>query len=113
MHKIALTLAVFGLSATAAFAQAPTTFAELDGDANGELSITEIQVAWPDLGQDEFTTADADASGGLSTAELSTLQPAAGAPAAETLPAPTLAPSDSMAPADAAAPPKPSESLMQ
>ena len=112
MHKIALSLAVFGLSATAAFAQTPTTFADLDADANGELSIAEIQVAWPDLGQDEFTTADADASGGLSTAELSTLQPAGGAPAAETLPAPTLAPSDSMAPADAA-PPEPTDSLIQ
>ena len=87
MHKIALTLAVFGLSATAAFAQTPTTFADLDVDANGELSIAELQVAWPDMGQDEFATADADASGGLSTAELSTLQPTAGAPAAQSAPA--------------------------
>jgi hypothetical protein len=92
MRKIALTLVVFGLSATAAFAQTPTSFADVDTDANGELSLAELQVAWPDLGQQEFTTADADASGGLSTIELGALQPAA----APTSNAPALAPTDSL-----------------
>ncbi len=89
MHKIALSLAAFGLSATAAFAQTPTTFADVDTDASGELSLAELQVAWPDLSQEEFNTADADVSSGLSTTELGALQPAAAPPAA-----PTLAPTD-------------------
>jgi len=77
MHKIALSLAVFGLSATAALAQTPTSFADVDTDANGELSFVELQVAWPDLSETEFTTADVDLSGGLSTAEINSLQAAA------------------------------------
>ena len=77
MHKLALSLAVLGLSATAAFAQTPTSFADVDTDANGELSFAELQVAWTDLTQAEFDAADADASGGLSADELNTLQPAA------------------------------------
>lgn len=77
MHKIALSLAVLGLSATAAFAQTPTSFADVDTDANGELSFAELQLAWPDLTQAEFDAADADTSGGLVPDELNTLQPAA------------------------------------
>ena len=77
MHKLALSLAVFGLSATAAFAQSPTSFADVDTDGNGELSFAELQLVWPDLQQAEFDSADADGSGGLSADELNTLQPAA------------------------------------
>jgi hypothetical protein len=77
MHKIALSLAVLGLSATAAFAQTPTSFADVDTDANGELSFAELQLAWADLTQAEFDAADSDASGGLTADELNTLQPAA------------------------------------
>lgn len=77
MHKLALSFAVLGLSASAAFAQTPTSFADVDTDANGELSLAELQVVWTDLQQAEFDAADADASGGLSADELNTLQPAA------------------------------------
>lgn len=77
MHKLALSLAVLGLSAGAAFAQTPTSFADVDTDANGELSFAELQLVWTDLQQGEFDAADADASGGLSADELNTLQPAA------------------------------------
>jgi hypothetical protein len=77
MHKLALTIALLGLSAGAAFAQSPTSFADVDTDANGELSFAELQLVWTDLQQAEFDTADADASGGLSAGELNTLQPAA------------------------------------
>lgn len=83
MHKFAVGLAVIGLSTTAAAAQTPTTFAEVDTDANGELSFTELQVPWPDLSQAEFDAADADGSGGLTVEELNTLQP----PAIPALPA--------------------------
>lgn len=77
MNKIALTMAAFGLATTAAFAQTPTSFADVDTDASGELSFAELQVVWPDLTQVEFDTADANGSGGLSADELNTLQPAA------------------------------------
>lgn len=96
MNKFILGVAALGLSATAAFAQSPASFADVDTDANGELSFVELQVAWPDLTQEEFDAADLDKSGGLSVDELNSLQPAA-----------VPAPADAMAPApapDAAAP---------
>lgn len=98
MRKIALTAAVLGLTATAAFAQTPTTFADVDADGNGELSFAELQVVWPDVTDVEFGGADGDASGGLSTDELNSLQPAAvpapaAAPAAD---APAAAPTESL-----------------
>lgn len=77
MNKIALSFAIAGLSATAAFAQTPTTFADVDADANGELSFAELVVAWPDLTQAEFDVADVDKSGGLTADELNSLQPSA------------------------------------
>lgn len=86
MRKIALTAAVLGLTATAAFAQTPTTFADVDADGNGELSLVELQAVWPDLTDAEFGGADVDVSGGLSTDELNSLQPAA-VPAPEADPA--------------------------
>jgi len=92
MHKIALSLAVIGLTTTTAFAQTPTTFAEVDTDANGELSFAELQLPWPDLSQTEFDAADADGSGGLTVEELNSLQP----PAIPALPAePGAAPGNS------------------
>lgn len=75
MHKIALSLAVLGLTTSAAFAQTPTSFADVDTDGNGELSFAELQVAWPDLTQAEFDTADVDGTTGLSVDELNSLQP--------------------------------------
>lgn len=81
MHRLSLSLAVLVLAATTALAQTPTSFADVDTDANGELSFAELLVVWPDLTQDEFDGADADGSGGLTPDELNTLQPA-------TLPAP-------------------------
>lgn len=77
MHKFALSLAVLGLATTAALAQTPTSFTDVDTDANGELSFAELQVIWTDLTQDEFDGADADASGGLTPNELNSLQPPA------------------------------------
>jgi len=89
MHKIALTFAALGLSATAALAQTPTTFADVDGDGSGELSYVELQLVWSDLSQAEFDAANADGSDGLSVAELNSLQPAAvPAPTTPTLDAP-------------------------
>lgn len=93
MHKIALTLAALGLATTAAVAQTPTSFADVDTDGSGELSFAELQGVWPDLAQAEFDAADADASTGLTADELNSLQPAAvPAPAAPEAPAEAPAP---------------------
>lgn len=90
MHKIVLSLVVLGFSATAALAQTPTSFVDVDADANSELSFVELQVAWPDLTQEEFDAADTDLSGGLNADELNSLQPSAipAAPQAKPLRAP-------------------------
>jgi hypothetical protein len=103
MKKFALSLAVLGLSATAAFAQTPSTFADVDADGSGELSFVELQTAWPDLTEAELNTGDTDASGGLSVSELNVMQavmsttpdaaPPTSAPAVpEAVEAPPLAP---------------------
>ena len=76
MHKLALSLATIALATTAVLAQTPTSFADVDTDANGELGFAELQVVWTDLTQEEFDAADIDASGGLTPDELNTLQPA-------------------------------------
>jgi hypothetical protein len=83
MKKIVLSsLIVLGLS-TAAFAQeaAATDFLTVDADASGGVSLTEAQVAWPDLTEDAFTAADADANGELSEEEYAVLTAEAGAAA--------------------------------
>ena len=46
------------------------TFAEMDTDANGALSLTEIQAVKPEVTAEKVAKYDADASGELSEAEL-------------------------------------------
>lgn len=78
MKKIVLSsLIVLGMSG-AAFAQAATDFASVDTDVSGGISLTEAQVAWPDLTEEAFTAADTDASGELSAEEYAALVAAAG-----------------------------------
>lgn len=73
MKKIVLPcVLVLGLS-TAAFAQAATDFATVDADASGGVSLSEAQVAWPDLSEEAFTAADTDANGELSAEEYGLL----------------------------------------
>lgn len=78
MKKIVLSsLIVLGMSG-AAFAQAATDFASVDTDVSGGISLTEAQVAWPDLTEEAFTAADTDANGELSAEEYAALVAAAG-----------------------------------
>lgn len=81
MRKLALSFVAFAFASTAAFAQTPVTFAQLDTDGDGRLSFAELQVAWPDLTQEEFNAVDAEGLGSLTPDQLNTLQPS-------TLPAP-------------------------
>jgi hypothetical protein len=81
MKKIIVSsLIVLGLS-TAAFAQAVTDFVTVDADVSGGVSLTEAQVALPDLTEEAFTAADVDASGELSAEEFDALVAASAAPA--------------------------------
>jgi hypothetical protein len=80
MKKLMISVAALGLAASAAYAQADMSFAEVDTDMNGELSYAELAVAWPDLTQDEFDAADIDMSGGLTADELASIQGAVPAP---------------------------------
>jgi len=83
MQKIVLTtLFALGLSG-AAMAQAATDFVAVDTDLNGGVSLTEAQVAWPDLTEEAFTAADTDGNGELSAEEYDALVAASAAPAAE------------------------------
>lgn len=81
MKKIIVSsLIVLGLS-TAAFAQAATDFVSVDADVSGGVSLTEAQVALPDLTEEAFAAADVDASGELSAEEFDALVAASAAPA--------------------------------
>jgi len=56
----------------------PIDFVALDTDANGKLSLEEVQVAWPDLSQQQFEAADTDHDGALSEDEANALNATAG-----------------------------------
>jgi len=99
MHKIALSFAILGLSAGAAFAQMDMSFADVDTDASGEVSLAELQVHWPDFTPEEFAAADSDTSSGLGADEFDALQAGMTPDAATMAPA---APAPAMAPAPAA-----------
>lgn len=84
MNKTVFTLAaLIGLSATGGALAQDLDFATLDADANGEISMEELQVAIPDLTEESFAMLDIDASGAVSEEEFAALTPAE-APAANT-----------------------------
>ena len=74
MRKIALGLALLSFAGSAAFAQTSMTFAEVDTDTSGDLSLEELQVVWSGVTQEQFDGADLDTSGGLNAEEVATLQ---------------------------------------
>lgn len=61
---------VIGLSISGAALAQDLDFATLDGDVSGGVSLTELQVALPDITEEDFASYDADASGELSEDEL-------------------------------------------
>lgn len=69
-----LAIAALGLSAGLAMAQAATPeFATVDADADGSITLTELQAAIPTVTEEAFAAADADGSGGLSAEEYAAL----------------------------------------
>jgi hypothetical protein len=73
MKKLFITLAAIGMS-SAAFAQmaAAPTFASVDADTSGGVTLAEAQAVWPELTQEAFTAADTSADGQLDQAEFDT-----------------------------------------
>jgi opacity protein-like surface antigen len=67
MKKLALA-AVIALVPTGAALAA--TVAELDADANGTLSMAELQAAYPSLSAEGFTAVDANGDGAVDDAEF-------------------------------------------
>lgn len=67
MRKLALAAIIGTAAAGAAFA---ATLTELDADANGTLSMAELQAAYPSLTEDGFTAIDANADGAVDEAEF-------------------------------------------
>lgn len=61
---------VIGLSISGAALAQDLDFATLDADVSGGVSLEELQVALPDLTEEEFASYDLDASGELSEDEL-------------------------------------------
>jgi len=83
MKKILIAVAAIGLS-TAAFAQtAAITFASVDTDTSGGVTLAEAQVAWPDLTQEAFDAADTSKDGQLDQAEFDAYVATLPAPAAQ------------------------------
>jgi hypothetical protein len=72
MRKIALGIAALSFAAAVpvmAQETAAMAFADIDTDGDGVITLAELQVAWPDFLEEDFTAADTDASGGFSEEE--------------------------------------------
>lgn len=74
MRKFALGLVALTLATSAALAQTPITFAQIDLDGDGRISFAELQAVWPDISETEFATADVEGAGSLTPDQLNTLQ---------------------------------------
>lgn len=68
MKKLIALTTLIALS-TPALAQ-DETFAALDADSDGVISMEELMVAMPDLTEADYTAADSDGDGGLSEEEF-------------------------------------------
>ncbi|WP_066707377.1 hypothetical protein [Celeribacter ethanolicus] len=70
MKSVARTLGALTLLAAPAFAQSTL----VDSDGNGTFSMAEMRAVYPDLSEETFAAIDADASGEVSIEELAAAQ---------------------------------------
>jgi hypothetical protein len=71
MKRTTLLLAsILGLAALPALAQDAAAPEIADTDGNGTWSLAELQVAYPDMTEESFTTIDANTDGAVDQAEL-------------------------------------------
>jgi hypothetical protein len=71
MRKLVIALALVGLSALPAFAQA-ADFKTTDADGDGQVTLEEGTAAGFKWTEEQFAAADADSNGVLSEAEFAT-----------------------------------------
>lgn len=67
---IAALAAAFAAPAALADHHGKKTFADIDTNADGAITLTELQAVKPEVTAEKFAKYDTDASGGLSEAEL-------------------------------------------
>lgn len=67
---VAIAALAAALAAPAALAGEKTTFADIDTNADGAITLVELQVVKPEVTAEKFAKYDTDASGGLSEAEM-------------------------------------------
>ncbi|MGX6647310.1 hypothetical protein ACWCOP_05140 [Maricaulaceae bacterium MS644] len=73
MKTLFTAAATAALMGGAAFAQdAGVSFGDVDANADGKLSVEEVQAVAPDVTEDEFDSYDADADGYLQEPEFDT-----------------------------------------
>jgi hypothetical protein len=71
MKRTSILLAsILGLAALPALAQDAAAPEIADTDGNGTWSLAELQVAYPDLTEEGFTSIDANTDGAVDQAEL-------------------------------------------
>lgn len=75
MRKVALGLMALTFASSAALAQTPITFAQVDIDGDGRLTLAELQAVWPDMTEADFAAVDVEGLGSITPAQLDTLQP--------------------------------------
>lgn len=86
MKKTALTLAAFlGFAATGGALAQSLEFNALDANGDGVITLEELQVAIPDITEENFALLDTDGDGVLSPLEFETLVPS-GEPTTDTAP---------------------------
>ena len=67
---IAALAAVFAAPAALADHHGKKTFADIDANADGAITLTELQAVKPEVTAEKFAKYDTDASGGLSEPEM-------------------------------------------
>lgn len=69
MRKLTIAAIIGVFPASVALAQTPM-LTDVDTDANGTLSMAELQVAYPSLTEEGFTAIDANGDGAVDRAEF-------------------------------------------
>jgi hypothetical protein len=70
MKKLVVSLIALGMAAPVLAQDAAPDFATIDADADGSVTLEELNVTYPDVTAEAFGGFDADASGGLSAEEF-------------------------------------------
>ncbi len=70
MKKLVISLIALGFAAPVLAQAAAPDFATIDADADGSVTLEELNVSYPDVTAEAYATFEAEASGGLSADEF-------------------------------------------